>query len=55
MCPACLASATLFTTSVVSTVGVAAVAAKLFRYKKTSAQGSEVRDVEVRKVKENSK
>ncbi|HTT33839.1 MAG TPA: hypothetical protein VMH48_09580 [Methylomirabilota bacterium] len=50
MCPACVASAALFTTSVVSTGGVAALAAQLFRKKKTPAKVSEVRD-----EKENSK
>jgi hypothetical protein len=52
MCPACLASAALLTTSVVSTGGVAAVAAKLFRKKKAPAKVSEVHNS---KEKENLK
>jgi len=52
MCPACVASAALLTTSIVSTGGVAAIAAQLFRKKKTPAR---VSDSEVRNAKENSK
>lgn len=52
MCPACFASAALLTASVVSTGGVAAVAAKLFRKKKMPAKVSEVRNL---KEKENLK
>jgi hypothetical protein len=49
MCPACIASAAWLTTSVVSTGGVAAAAAALFRKWKRLTKVSEVL-----KVKENS-
>lgn len=50
MCPACIASVALLSTSVVSTGSLAAVAARLFRKKKTPAKVSEVVN-----AKENSK
>jgi len=50
MCPACVASAALFTTSVVYTGGLAAVVSKLFRKKKTSSKVSDIQN-----AKENSK
>ncbi|MBA0085335.1 MAG: hypothetical protein HRJ53_10080 [Acidobacteria bacterium Pan2503] len=52
MCPECFAAVVLLVTGIVSTSGVAAVAAKLFRDQKPLGK---VLGVRIPKVKENSK
>jgi hypothetical protein len=52
MCPECLAAVALLVTGIVSTSGVAAVAAKLFHDQKPLGKVPEVR---IAKAKENSK
>jgi len=52
MCPECFASVALLVTGIISTGGVAAVSARLFRKKK---QPAKVYGVQNQKEKENSK
>jgi len=52
MCPECFAAVALLVTGIVSTGGVAAVAAKLFHGQKPLGKVTEVR---IPKAKENSK
>jgi hypothetical protein len=55
MCPQCFASIALLVTSVISTGGVTAAVVKAVRNKKPASRISEVRNPEIRNLKEKSK